>query len=51
MRLINASIENNEMLKGVRAIPLSAFNYQPGKPDKRILDLAAQITKSEEIKL
>lgn len=46
---IEASITNPEILSGVRAVPLSAFDYTPGKPDQRTLDLAEQIRESGEL--
>jgi len=46
---IDASIANNEVLSGVRVVPLSAFDYQPSKPDQRVSNLAAQIAESGEI--
>lgn len=46
---IHASISNPEILSGVRVVPLSAFDYQPGKPDQRTLNLAEQIKESGEI--
>lgn len=46
---IDASIANNEVLPGVRAVALSSFDYVPAKPDKRTLELAAQIAESGEL--
>lgn len=46
---IDASIENAEILDGVRSVPLSMFDYEPGKPGQRTLNLAEQIAQSGEI--
>lgn len=46
---IEATLSNAEVLPGIRAVPLSAFDYEPGPASARILALAAAIRVSREL--
>lgn len=49
MTSISATLTEPRILAGIREVPLSAFDYEPGRPDERTLRLADEIEASEEL--